>query len=159
MAFFSRVGSSCLNIGMVTQMRTYLTHGYLSSCANEWATITSNIPQGSTFGPNSRGTQQRGAIRLIDNNRDVVAGPFFARQKAAPGEWRPFVSHKMVNLPICYQKFRMTTVKDIKLWVGEGHFPPSINLSDALFFIALNKTFWRHQRIQLRILQEVTCVL
>ena len=89
---------------------------------------------------------EKAAIRVVDGNPDGVVSPFFARPKATPGKWRPIVSLKKVNEHIRYQRFRMTTVRDIKLWVREGHFFSSIDLSDAYFSIPLHQTVWRFIR-------------
>ena len=85
----------------------------------------------------------KGAIRQVTDNPDGVISPFFARPKSTPGKWRPIVSMKQVNNHIRYVKFRMVTVKDLKLWVRQGYYFTSIDLRDAYFSIPLHKTVWR----------------
>ena len=89
---------------------------------------------------------RKGAIRQVGTNTDGVVSPFFARPKATPGKWRPIVSMKMVNKFIRRQKFCMVTVKHLKLWVRQGHFFASIDLSDAYFSIPLHNTVYKFIR-------------
>ena len=89
----------------------------------------------------------KGAIREVKSSDDEVVSPFFARPKASsPGKWRPIISMKKVNECIRKVSFKMVTVKDIRLWVREGHFFTSLDLSDAYFSIPLHHSVWRFTR-------------
>ena len=88
----------------------------------------------------------KGAIREVTPSKDEVVSPFFARPKSTPGKWRPIVSLKKVNKHIRYVKFKMVTVRDLRLWIRRDHFFTSIDLQDAYFSIPLHETVWRFIR-------------
>jgi hypothetical protein len=90
--------------------------------------------------------QTKAVIRRVDGNTDGVVSPFFARPKAEAGKWRPILSMKQVNLFIRYTKFRMVTIKDIRLWIRPDYFLSSLDLTDAYFSIPLCRTAWRFVR-------------
>ena len=85
------------------------------------------------------------AITAVQSSEDELVSCFFARPKKY-GKWRPIVSLKYLNKFIRYIKFRMTRIKDVKLWIKEGYFFASIDLTDAYFAIPLNKSAWKYIR-------------
>ena len=90
---------------------------------------------------------EKGAIRPVPCNKDGVVSPFFARPKpSSPGKFRPIISLKKVNNHIRKVKFRMVTVKDLRLWVREDYYFSSLDLQDAYFSIPLHSTVWRFCR-------------
>ena len=86
------------------------------------------------------------AIHAVESSNDELTSCFFARPKKTPGKWRPIVSLKFLNKFMRYIKFKMTTVADIKLWIREGYFFSSLDLTDAYFSIPLHKSAWKYVR-------------
>ena len=86
------------------------------------------------------------AIHMVESSDDELTSCFFARPKKTPGKWRPIVSLKFLNKFLRYIKFKMSTIADVRLWVREGYFFSSLDLTDAYFSIPLHKSAWKYVR-------------
>ena len=64
----------------------------------------------------------KSAIQQVQSSDDELISCFFARPKKTPGKWRPIVSLKFLNKFLRYIKFRMTTIKDVRLWLRKGYY-------------------------------------
>ena len=92
----------------------------------------------------------KSAIHAVPSSDDELTSCFFARPKktppGAPLKWRPIVSLKFLNKFLRYLKFKMTTIADVRLWIREGYFFTSLDLTDAYFSIPLHKSAWKYVR-------------
>ena len=85
-------------------------------------------------------------IHVVESSEDELVSCFFARPKKQPGKWRPIVSLKYLNKFLRYIKFRMTKIRDVKMWIRRDYFFTSIDLTDAYFSIPLNQSAWKYIR-------------
>ena len=102
----------------------------------------------------------KSAIQQVQSSDDELISCFFARPKKTPGKWRPIVSLKFLNKFLRYIKFRMTTIKDVRLWLRKGYYLASIDLTDAYFSVPIHESAWKYVRFVWRnITYEFKCIM
>ena len=102
----------------------------------------------------------KSAIQPVQSSDDELISCFFARPKKTPGKWRPIVSLKFLNKFLRYIKFKMTTIKDVRLWLRKGYYMASIDLTDAYFSVPIHESAWKYVRFVWRnITYEFKCIM
>lgn len=150
--FFSNWESITDNVWILNTVRDGLTLDFTSEPVQEFFPPEISMPDEmmSVCDREVRELLVKRAVTEVTNGSDGFVSSFFCVKKKQAGKFRPIVNLKPLNQFIRYQHFKMENLESVRYLVREGDWMVKVDLKDAYFTVAIEKTFKKFLRFRWR---------